>query len=279
MGVDAAVTRHAQDLQFESRLSYGQGIVMTAIRVLRAAGLVQVLTGLVFVGMASLAAAQGTDLKQALTTAYPLTKATADNTDIVTAGAVLVLEKDNLQMCKVSLPIPTHNYYKNGEVTQGGFMGVLNKLGNASLGGGQDATTTRKFVAGEKFWVTQIQVENDGVTFQLLSDPLQDVRYHATLKFPFPKGQTPPQEQVLATVAQVIKADGDSGDGAPAPEQQQAAAAAPVATQTIALGQTKDQVVQSFGQPTKVVQLGAKEIDYYTDMKVTFTNNKVTNVE
>jgi len=38
-------------------------------------------------------------------------------------------------------------------------------------------------------------------------------------------------------------------------------------------------VVQSFGQPTKVVQLGKKEIDYYSDMKVTFTNNKVTNVE
>ena len=247
---------------------------MTAIRVLR------VLIGLVFIGVASLAGAQGTDLKQALTTAYPLTKATADNTDIVTAGAVLVLEKDNLQMCKVSLPIPTHNYYKNGELTQGGFMSVLNKLGNASLGGGQDATTTRKFVAGEKFWVTQIQVENDGVTFQFLSDPLQDVRYHGALKFPFPKGQTPTQEQILATVAQVIKADGDSGDGAPAPEQQSAAgAAAPAATQTIALGQTKDQVVQSFGQPTKVVQLGAKEIDYYTDMKVTFTNNKVTNVE
>lgn len=247
---------------------------MTAIRVLRA-GLV-----LVLIGMTSVAGAQGADLKQALETAYPLTKATADNTDIVTAGAVLVLEKDNLQMCKVSLPIPTHNYYKNGEVTQGGFMGVLNKLGNASLGGGADATTTRKFVAGEKFWVTQIQVDNDGVTFQFLSDPLQDVRYHATLKFPFPRGQTPPQDQILATVAQVIKADGDAGgDAAAAPGQQEAAAPAPAATQTIALGQTKDQVVQSFGQPTKVVQLGAKEIDYYSDMKVTFTNNKVTNVE
>jgi hypothetical protein len=247
---------------------------MTAMRVLRA-GLI-----LVLIGMASVAGAQSTDLKQALETTYPLTKATADNTEIVTAGAVLVLQKDNLQMCKVNLPIPTHNYYKNGEVTQGGFMGVLNKLGNASLGGGADATTTRKFVAGEKFWVTKIEVENDGVTLQFLSDPLQDVRYHAMLKFPFPKGQTPPADQVLASVAQVIKTDG-GGDGAQAPEQQQAAsdAAAPAATKTIALGQTKDQVLQSFGQPTKVVQLGAKEIDYYSDMKVTFTNNKVTNVE
>ena len=71
--------------------------------------------------------------------------------------------------------------------------------------------------------------------------------------------------------------------GTSEPEQQQAAAdapaAAPAETKTIALGQTKDEVVQSFGQPTKVVQLGKKEIDYYTDMKVTFTNNKVTNVE
>jgi hypothetical protein len=246
---------------------------MTAIRVLRA-GLV-----LALIGATSLAAAQSADLQKALETAYPLTKATADSTDIVTAGTVLVLEKDNLQMCKVSLPIPTHNYYKNGEVTQGGLMSVLNKLGNASMGGGADATTTRKFVAGEKFWVTKVQVDNDGVSFQFLSDPLQDVRYHALLKFPFPKGQMPPPDQVLATVAQVIKTDG--GDGAPAPDPQQAAAgaAAPAETKTIALGQTKDQVVQSFGQPTKVVQLGAKEIDYYSDMKVTFTNNKVTNVE
>ena len=246
---------------------------MTAIRVLRA-GLI-----LVLIGVAAVASAQSNDLKQALETAYPLTKATADNTDIVTAGAVLVLEKDNLQMCKVSLPIPTHNYFKGGEVTQGGLMGVLNKLGNASLGGGADATTTRKFVAGEKLWVTKIEVENDGDTFQFLSDPLQDVRYHSTLKFPFPRGQTPPTDQVLASVAQVIKTDG--GDGAPAADQQQAAsdAAAPAATKTIALGQTKDQVLQNFGQPTKVVQLGAKEIDYYSDMKVTFTNNKVTNVE
>jgi hypothetical protein len=245
---------------------------MTAIRVLRA-GLV-----LVLIGMTSVAGAQGADLKQALETAYPLTKATADNTDIVTAGAVLVLEKDNLQMCKVSLPIPTHNYYKNGEVTQGGFLGVLNKLGNAGLGGGADATTTRKFVAGEKFWVTKIEVESDGVTFQFLSDPVQDVRYHAMLKFSFPRGQTPPADQVLASVAQVLKTDG--GDGSAAPEQQAAPdAAAPAETKTIALGQTKDQVLQNFGQPTKVVQLGVKEIDYYTDMKVTFTNNKVTNVE
>jgi len=48
---------------------------------------------------------------------------------------------------------------------------------------------------------------------------------------------------------------------------------------TIALGQTTDQVTAAFGQPQKIVKLGVKQIFYYKDMKVTFTNGKVSNVE
>jgi cytochrome c553 len=48
---------------------------------------------------------------------------------------------------------------------------------------------------------------------------------------------------------------------------------------TIALGQTMDQVTTAFGAPLKVAKLGAKTIFYYKDMKVTFTNGKVTDVE
>jgi 3-oxoacyl-ACP reductase-like protein len=51
------------------------------------------------------------------------------------------------------------------------------------------------------------------------------------------------------------------------------------APQTIALGQTKAQVTATFGQPTRTAKLGTKEIYYYKDMKVTFTNGKVSNVE
>ena len=45
---------------------------------------------------------------------------------------------------------------------------------------------------------------------------------------------------------------------------------------TISLGQTKEQVTAAFGQPVKTAKIGAKEIFYYKDMKVTFTNGKVT---
>jgi hypothetical protein len=48
---------------------------------------------------------------------------------------------------------------------------------------------------------------------------------------------------------------------------------------TIALGQTKDTVIAAFGQPMRIAKLGVKEIFYYKDMKVTFTNGKVSNVE
>jgi len=48
---------------------------------------------------------------------------------------------------------------------------------------------------------------------------------------------------------------------------------------TIALGQTELQLTSAFGQPVRVAKLGVKEIYYYKDMKVTFTNSKVSNVE
>jgi hypothetical protein len=48
---------------------------------------------------------------------------------------------------------------------------------------------------------------------------------------------------------------------------------------TIALGQTMDQVTAALGGPLKVANLGGKSIFYYKDMKVTFTNGKVSNVE
>jgi len=38
-------------------------------------------------------------------------------------------------------------------------------------------------------------------------------------------------------------------------------------------------VIAIMGQPTRIAKLGVKEIFYYKDMKVTFTNGKVSNIE
>jgi hypothetical protein len=53
----------------------------------------------------------------------------------------------------------------------------------------------------------------------------------------------------------------------------------PTPPRTIALGQTKDQVVAAFGQPQKIANLGTKEMYYYPDMRVTFVDGKVTDVQ
>jgi hypothetical protein len=53
-------------------------------------------------------------------------------------------------------------------------------------------------------------------------------------------------------------------------------AAGPV---TIAMGQTTDEVVAVLGQPSKTADLGPKQIYIYKDMKITFTNGRVTDVQ
>jgi hypothetical protein len=262
--------------------------------------------------------ASGQGLQQKLETQYTLTKATADRSDIVTAGAVLVLHKDGLLMYVATSSVAPTNTYKDGKISAGVFQAAKCKFcghipGIGSLAS-QANVQNRTFVSGEKFWVTKIDLQDDGVVFWLFSDPISDTRYYSELKFPYPKGSPPDADHLLKTVEEVltVQADdsgddkkqsasagsGSSGSGtaggnapAPAPASADDKAMAPIAPpppptdapppqpKTIAVGQTKDMVVANFGQPTKVVKLATKEIDYYPDMKVTFVGNKVTDVQ
>jgi len=59
----------------------------------------------------------------------------------------------------------------------------------------------------------------------------------------------------------------------------QSAPAPPVPTQTISLGQTIEQIVAAMGQPKQLVDLGAKKIYTYPNLKIVFVNGKVTEVQ
>jgi len=90
---------------------------------------------------------------------------------------------------------------------------------------------------------------------------------------------------------QVWTRTGDAPAPAPAPAPTPASAPAPLQAiapppppadappPTVAVGQTVLQVTAAFGQPTRIAEVGTKEIYYYKDMKVTFTSGKVSNVE
>ena len=121
---------------------------------------------------------QKTAIKDAMTSKYALTTPTADKTDIGTAGAVLVLKKSNLMMVSTASKNMFQNSYKGGKITQnalGKFQGALNHWPGNSTTTGSDRT----FVAGEKVWVTGIDVKDNGVVFALLTDAYSDVRYDA----------------------------------------------------------------------------------------------------
>jgi hypothetical protein len=349
-------------------------------------------------------------LQQKLYAQFRLTTTTPDRSDIVTPGDVVVIHRPGLLMYAVASPMPPSNTYKNGKISQGwGGFGKDLMITMAAPGG---ATATdyphRQFVPEEKCWVKGVQVQKDGVLFQLYSDPYDGLRYYANLKIPFPnKKEMPPVDAVIQTVAEVltvVRQDDQGDQGGQQSQQGQAqgnagqsafvpgryidkgnrtdfvqfepngtlmlfqsgktytgtysvggdtivasgpkirgqvvlhivgntvtyqdgtvyenvaaasqnfnaaapqAAFAPVAPPppvalpdippppppadiapppppsdapppTIALGQTLDQVTAGFGQPLRVAKLGAMVIFYYKDMKVTFRNGKVSNVE
>ncbi len=286
----------------------------------------------ILVGLAAVAAAvvmpvnaqvgdAGTLAKEKLVSDIKLTKSAADHSDIVTAGDVVLLHKDGLMMCSSASSYAFSNTYANGILSANNNNRLKQGTkdffkGKFSLAGGGTATdaannacTSRKFVAGEKFWVTDIALLKDGILVTTLSDPYNDVRYYGEIKFPFTKGAPVPAPEVMEkTVNEVItvqpsddkgeskaesKAAEKGGDksassGAAPPA---AAALAPIAPpppppdqpapppKTISKGQTKDVVIATWGQPSKVVQLGAKEILIYPDMKVTFLSGKVSDVQ
>lgn len=65
-------------------------------------------------------------------------------------------------------------------------------------------------------------------------------------------------------------------EAAAAPVQ---APAPPVESQTVNLGDTPERVVASLGQPKSIVKLNARQIYVYANLKVTFENGKVADVQ
>lgn len=227
---------------------------------------------------------QRSEILKRLNAEFTRTKVTTDRTDIVTAGSVLVLHKDGLVMAAVEAIAPPPNTYKNGTISMGFGANMAWGMELAPANQQPVNIVQRKFVTGEKFWVTEFLVKQDGAYLVLVSDPYNDVRYYGQLKFPFPKNGNPNADEVMKSIEEVVTVDAPADqpaadNSAPAQPPQQPATAPAAAPQTIALGQTTDQVVAILGQPQKIVNLGAKQMYFYPDMKVIFTDGKVSDVK
>jgi hypothetical protein len=172
-----------------------------------------------------------------LTTAYPLTTPTADNTDIVTQGVVLILQKKGLVMGDATSSVPYQNYYKDGQI-KAGAAGTFSKISHfgglipgvpAVPGNAVSNTATRTFVNGEKVYVTAIQVKGNNVTFSVISDAYNNVRYKGTLSMDVPKASMSEVAKVQKSIDEVFKIDTSTAnaDANAAPAGGQQAGAAP----------------------------------------------------
>jgi len=79
------------------------------------------------------------------------------------------------------------------------------------------------------------------------------------------------QQKALESVPQKQESQGLQG--------QTAAQPVPPEPQTIQLGQSPEEVKAVLGQPEKIIELGSKLIYIYANLKVTFVNGKVTDVQ
>ncbi|MGH9748044.1 MAG: hypothetical protein ACRD59_18265 [Candidatus Acidiferrales bacterium] len=226
---------------------------------------------------------QKAEIQKKLASQFAKTKFAADMSDVVTAGSVLVLHKDGLMMCSTEARTAPQVTYKNGSLSFGFGASMAWTMALSTANQQPNNIAQRKFVAGEKFWVTDYSVRDDGVYFLFFSDPFDDVRYHTQLKVFFPKGKFPSTDEVMKTIAEVITVDNPPPDNPPAdtqpPNQPVAAPESAAPPKTIAVGQTIDEVVAILGQPQKIVDLGKKEMYFYPDMKVIFVDGKVSDVQ
>jgi hypothetical protein len=285
-------------------------------RTLPLAGSAVLLTGLLALAPFAWSDDKG-KLDEQLTTAYPLTTPTADNTDIVTQGVALVLQKKGLVIGDATSNVPFQNFYKDGQIKAGAAATIskISRFGGLIPGvpavpsNAVSNAANRTFVNGEKVYVTAIQVKGNNVTFSVISDAYNNVRYKGTLSMEIPKASMSDLAKVQKTIDEVFKIDTSAAkadaNAAPADGQQAAAAepAAPAAAApaapaepaiapiapppppvdqppaTIEIGQTPDQVTAILGQPQKMAKLAGKEIYFYKNLKVTFKNGKVSDVE
>lgn len=237
---------------------------------------------------AAMAGAQGT-LQADLEKQYTLTKMGTDSTGdvVVSAGKVLVLQKSGVLGVPYNNMVFCPSHYQDGNLKQPNTMCKLSV-----------AKVSKYINSGEKVYVTHIDIipKDEKVIFSIVEcDTCNNVQAASQMKsqivFHYPKGylESADAGQVADLVGQVLTEDAGGGDqqqqqaGGDQQQQQAAPAAAPPAPAappaSVQMGMSPDQVVGILGQPDKIVNLGAKQLYIYKDLKVTFLNGKVTDAQ
>jgi hypothetical protein len=206
-------------------------------------------------------------------------------------GTVLVIQVDGMGASPVT-EFTFGNNYKDGRIKRSLAGSLIHQANNV-----------RDLRAGDRVYLLKTEVKDTGVVFNVQTCDFCDgsamdlaqMPFRAALTFQYPKGYWNNTDfaQIQRTIGEVFTFAGGSNAGAqPNPEPVAPAASGAQAAQQpppppapqsepvkIGLGQTTDQVVAGLGQPDKVVDLGSKKIYIYKDLKITFVDGKVSDVQ
>ena len=250
----------------------------------------------------SRADAQGApvSLQEQLAAQYKLVKMGSDSggPSVITAGTLLAVQKGGILGVAYSESNVLATKYEGGTVhTPNSVLTKGIGLGKGRFGKTQ---TTHLFQVGDKVYPSKIEVNpnKDIVSVAIVAcdtcNKTDPPTYNkAQVVFQFPRGSLAKASagDVEDTIGQLLSisedAQPDQGGQAAQPAgqdqqgaQQAAQQAEPQAEpQTIEKGQTIDQVQAALGKPEKIVNLGAKKLYIYKDLKVTFVNGKVEDVQ
>jgi hypothetical protein len=257
------------------------------------------------------ASAQAPTLQEQLAAQYKLVKMGSDTSgySVVDAGTLLAIQKGGILGVPYSdtSSIPNTKYEGGVVHTPNALVSKLGGFGMKKIGKEQ---TTKLFASGDKVYPSKIEVNvaKDQVAMGIVAcdtcNKTDPPTYNkATVVFQFPKGSLANASagSVEDTIGQLLaistdtggndqqqsqggqQGGGDQGAQQQGGQDQQPAAAAPAAPPaepaSIEKGMTPDQVEAALGKPDKKVNLGSKQLYIYKDMKVTFLNGKVSDVQ
>ena len=261
----------------------------------------------------SLANAQAVSLQEQLAAQYKLVKLGSDTSgvSVVEAGTLLAIQKGGILGVPYSDKTVLTTKYEGGTVhTPSGVAVQARKalFGHFSQTA-SEGQTTHLFAKGDKVYPTKIDVNvaKDAVTLGIVAcdtcNKTDPPTYNkALVAFQFPAGSLANAsagqvEDVIGQLLSISSDDAQQGDdqgngqqggndqqgnnqqgGGQGGDQAQQQAPPPE-PQQIEKGQTPDQVKAALGNPDKIVNLGTKQIYVYKDLKVTFINGKVSDVQ
>lgn len=267
----------------------------------------------------SQAHAQAPTLQEQLAAQYKVVKMGSDTSgySVVEEGTLLAIQKGGIMGVPYSDKTVLTTKYENGTVH--GPNAVVSEARKRMFGHfsqtASEGQTTHLFAKGDKVYPTKVDVNVDkdlvalGIVACDSCNKTDPPTYNkAQVVFQFPKGSLAKASagDVEDMIGQLLAVSDDSqqdqggqqqggqqqggqqqggqdqqggaqGQGGQVPQagpQQQQPAPA-----TIQMGMTPDQVQGALGAPTKVVNLGAKQIYVYKDLKVTFFNGRVVDVQ